>query len=134
MSNISVLLLRVAWTLSKRQFYVVPEFKTRHCAKGEGQSWHYCAGVTEMCWRCNRIQKFLSQQRKEFVLPFSYIYNISVEMLAFRLHVTWFLDLLQITSRGKHKGAISKTFFGLSDYSYKNLATKCDILPCSHVI
>jgi len=37
MSNISVLLLHRAWTLSKRQFYVVPEFKTRQCAKGENR-------------------------------------------------------------------------------------------------
>ena len=35
-------------------------------------------------------------------------------MLALRLHVAWFLDLLQITSRGKYKGAISKTFLGVS--------------------
>jgi hypothetical protein len=51
-----------------------------------------------------------AKKRKEFVLPFRYIYVISLEMLALRIHFTWFLHLLQITSRGKHKGAISKTF------------------------
>jgi len=87
-----------------------------------------------MCWRCNRILKFLPQQRKEFVAPFSYSCIISLEMLALRLYVTWFLDLLQITSRGKHKDAISKTFLGFSYYNYRNLAIKCDILSCFYVM
>ena len=70
-----------------------------------------------MCWRCSGIQKFLPQQRKEFVLPLSYTYISSLEKLALLLHVTWFLDLLEKTCRGKHKGVISKTFLGLSYYN-----------------